>query len=433
MLKGIGRTLFGFCIALCSGSCVVPPRDGLAQVRVDDVMRLIKCEMAQAVLDKTNKKSEDGKSYPFTFLLQWAVKLHLTIAVDDQASINPGATLISPLPAVGSVGQQRSVGFGVGFGSQAIRTEDYEYLMSFADLLDEFEDIPKNRPRVGKLYNFCHLNRGLLLESELGLKALVDAALEPVRTGVLRAGGGAVGPGAPPTPQGKLPPPAGQLLAIQAKRETIDKTFKNQPSGLAPTVPPVGNEATDIETETQSIINNVVKPLYGIASASSFDPKCFAKITMAQNKAIISSIGVSINVPKFSKSGDTKILDLIKKDFTDTVDSANDMITTYGVCAKAEGKQDHKTYDPIAIIGQTVNFYITSSGSVTPSWKLINVTAPLAGTFLQASRKDTNTLSIAMGRPVTAPDGSISASQAMNNQILAAQLAQAISQQRSIP
>lgn len=425
-MRGIGRALFAFSIALFSGSCVVPPRDGLAQVRVDDVMRLIKCEMARAVFAKTRERSADGKDYPFTFLLQWAVKLHLTIAVDDQASINPGATLISPLPAVGSVGQQRSVGLGVGLQSQAVRQEDYEYLMSFAELQKEFSDVP----RVETLYNSCRLDQGLLLESELGLKALIDAALAPVQSGVLRAGVGNIGPGAGPTPQGKLPPPADQLKAIKAKRDAINIKSLTAPPAAPP---PVGNEATDIETETQAIINNVVKPLYALASASSFAPKCLAGITMDQSKAIVSSIGVSINVPKFNQSGETKILELIRKDFTDTVDAANRMIAGYRACAVALGRQDNKTYDPINLIGQTVNFYITSSGSVTPAWKLINVTAPLAGTFLSASRKDTNTLIISMGRPVVAANGTISASDAMNNQILASLLGQAISTQRIVP
>jgi hypothetical protein len=425
MIKAIGRTLFGFSIVLCSGSCVVPPRDGLAQVRVDQVMKLIKCEMVYAVLDKTNQQSEDKKSYPFTFLLQWAVKLHLTVAVDDTGSINPGATLISPLPAVGSVGQQRSVGLGVGFTSEAVRQEEYEYLISFADLEVEFKD----RSRA-KLYDSCRLDHGLLLESELGLKALVDSALEPVRTGVLRAGGGDVGPGAAPTPQGKLPKPAGQLAAIEKKREPGSSGFVE--FGLLS-----GNVATDIEKQTQAVINNVVKPLYGLATAASFDGKCLAKITLDQNKAIIASIGVSTNVTKYNPDDAPPvrdhILELVRQGFKDTVNSANHMIDGYGDCAAQAGKQDNKTYDPISTITQTVNFYITSSGSVTPTWKLINVTAPLAPTFLSASRKDTNSLIISMGRPIVAADGSITASQAMNNQILAAQLAQAIAQQRLGP
>ena len=166
--------------------------------------------------------------------------------------------------------------------------------------------------------------------------------------------------------------------------------------------------------------------------ACAFEPKCLAKITLDQNKALISSIGVSMNVAKYNPSPDPKILDLVKQDFTDTVNAANRMIDSYN-CANQAGKQDHKTYDPISTIGQTVNFYITSSGSVTPGWKLINVTAPLASSFLSTSRKDTNTLTLSMGRPITAADGSITASQAMTNQILASQLGQAISQQRTFP
>ncbi|MCP1926404.1 hypothetical protein [Bradyrhizobium elkanii] len=386
--------------------------------------------MARAVLEKTNERSEDGKTHPFTFLLDWAVKLHFIVAVDDTASINPGATLISPLPAVGSVGQSRSVGIGVGLMSEAVRQEEYEYLMSFAELRDEFKITPKNRPRIEKLYNFCQLDQGLFLESELGLKALVDAALEPVKRDVLRSGPGNIGPGAAPTPQGKLPDPAGEILALKAKRkankELADKSLA-----------PPDTDATRIETQTQAIINNVVKPLYGLAAAASFDGKCLAKITLDQNKAIISSIGVSTNVAKYylekNESNKDAIFNLLTNDYEDTVKSANHMIDGYQACARQLGKQDHKSYDPISTIGQTVNFFVTSSGSVTPTWKLINVTAPLANTFLSASRKDTNSVIISMGRPVVAADGTITASQSMNNQILAAQLGQAISQQRIFP
>jgi hypothetical protein len=56
-------------------------------------------------------------------------------------------------------------------------------------------------------------------------------------------------------------------------------------------------------------------------------------------------------------------------------------------------------YDPIDLIGETVNFYITLSGSVTPTWKLVRVTAPLAPTFASAIRKNTNTLILTLGRP----------------------------------
>jgi hypothetical protein len=86
------------------------------------------------------------------------------------------------------------------------------------------------------------------------------------------------------------------------------------------------------------------------------------------------------------------------------------------------------------VISETVNFFVTGTGSVTPTWKLVKVTAPLAPVFLSGSRKDTNTLILAMGRPAAAvAGGAITASNAMNNQILASILSQAITTQRLGP
>ena len=85
------------------------------------------------------------------------------------------------------------------------------------------------------------------------------------------------------------------------------------------------------------------------------------------------------------------------------------------------------------MIGETVNFFVTSTGSVTPGWKLVHVTAPLAPTFLAGSRKDTNTLILAMGRPAPAAGGGVVGSNAMNNQILSSILSQAITVQRVLP
>jgi hypothetical protein len=51
-------------------------------------------------------------------------------------------------------------------------------------------------------------------------------------------------------------------------------------------------EATTEEKRTQAIINNIVKPLYGIAS-STLDAPCLAKVTDSQFQAITWSANVS--------------------------------------------------------------------------------------------------------------------------------------------
>lgn len=92
----------------------------------------------------------------------WAAKLHFTIAIDDTASLNPGATFVHALAPAGSAAQSFTLRVGAGASTEAVHQEDYEYLISFTDLTAEFDDV-KN----GELYNLCHLEGGLLLKAIL--------------------------------------------------------------------------------------------------------------------------------------------------------------------------------------------------------------------------------------------------------------------------
>jgi len=65
-----------------------------------------------------------------------------------------------------------------------------------------------------------------------------------------------------------------------------------------------------------------------------------------------------------------------------------------------------------------VKFIIVSSGNVTPTWKLIQVSANTAGTFLSAGRTRTHDLIITLGPPTAAASQTHFASQlgnAINN------------------
>ena len=405
-----------------AGCAVTPPHDGLARVRVDDVVKRVKCDIGKAVLAKLGQRAPNGE-YPFAFLQGWAAKLHLTIIVDDTASLNPGATLVRALPTVHSISQSFSLGIGGGATTEAVRQEDIEFLLSFSDMYKEFRN-----PSNAALYNYCHFDNGLFLESDLGLEAMVDAALAPVASGLVSPGHN-VGPGAAPpdTPTDQLKPPKAQ----------IDLFVKQNSIARLEGEPAQAKLAKDIEKRTQSIINNIVKPLYGIASSYSFDKKCLAEVAQHQNEAIVLSVNVSEDVVKYDQSttdDESKAaLEDEKLMFEKVVKAAKDVIASFKACATAAKKSKEKIYDPIDAINETVSFFVTVSGSVTPTWKLVNVTAPLAATFASASRKDTNTLILTMGRPVVSEDGTVSASPTMNNQILASLLTQAISQQRVVP
>lgn len=466
------------------GCVVVPPRNGLARVHVGDVVKRIKCDLASVVYNKAQEQTPDGR-YPFEFLSNWAAKIHLTIAIDDSVTLSPGATITNALDKtvattlVPATTEFFSLGVGVSGTTEAIRTEDIEFLVSFSDMLTEF-----GKPSWHKLYNNCYFDSGLLLESDLGLAELVNSALDPIESGVLYQGNN-VGPGVNavqiPTDQlnnisaqlkklksvtGELPKPPPDLSITDLGKnnsqfnalirqfnipnDQISKSenqFKHegqqQPDKVTSvkTILTYQNDAATEEARTQAIINNIVKPMYSIAT-ESLNAKCLADVTQSQFKAITWSARVSLNVIKVDKAITEKdaqeALKAVKDAKNKVIDAATDMISQIAVCSGKHIRQQAKgppQYDPIDVISETVNFFITVSGSVTPQWKLVKVTAPLAPTLFSGTRKDTNTLILAMGRPApsqTVPGG-ITGSNAMNNQVLAALLSQAIINQRLGP
>jgi hypothetical protein len=462
---------------ILSGCVVIPARDGLARVHVGDVVKRIKCDIAEVVFNKSLERTPDGRT-PFVFLSNWAARIHLTIAVDDMVSVNPGATITSPLDKtvatalIPATVETFSLGIGAGLTTEAVRTEDVEFLVSFSDMIAEF-----NNPSKRGLYNNCQFDKGTLLESDLGLAALVNSSLEPIGSGVLYTGNN-VGPGAAPPaiPIGQLNDIAKQLKDLKSAsgelpkpqpNETIsdlanltqkskfnflikqfniqtDQTSKSesqfkQEQGAEPnnvtsvkTILVYAGEASTEEIRTQSIINNIVKPLYAIAS-TSLDASCLTKATQSQFQAITWSAKVSLNVIDVDNAiteADAKTsLEAEEAAKNKVIDFTTEMMSEIAACSKVAKKPIDKgppQYDPIDVISETVNFYVTGSGSVTPTWRLVQVTAPLASSFLSGSRKDTNTLILAMGRPAPTANGGIISSSVMDRQILSSILSQAI-------
>ena len=467
--------LVGLCV-FCFGSCVkVPYRDGAAQVDVNEVIKRVKCDLFNVVLRKANKQFSNG-ARPFLFLRSWAAKIHLTVVVDDSISLNPGASVTTPLRTINNVSQTFTLGVGAGVTTQAVRTEDIDFLVSFSDIQTEFNQGEMNGPN----YDFCRVLPGLLLESDLGLESLLDSALKPVETGILYPGKN-IGPnsGPPPaipkvdlprlavTPSPKvnsaakadLPGTLEDVIAKAPKTDLQAKSIMNKlniPLDLSrvPSANILGDntkhiadlerikkivansvEATAVETKTQAIINNIVKPRYGIALAS-LDGSCLGPVTKHQFDAIALSANVSSHVVEADKASDEKgsdaALNATNAARDEVIKATNRMAAAMQDCAdqttaidKAKPLPVPAKYDPVNLISETVSFYITSTGSVTPAWKLVRVTAPLAGTFLSGQRKDTNTLILTLGRPVPGPNGT-QASPAMDTQVLSAILREAL-------
>jgi hypothetical protein len=438
---------------LSAAGCVVVPRiDGAANVSLDDVAWRVKCDIWKVVARKMHEFPTDKhhrRSNPYSFLAGWGAKVHLTLAVDNTGALNPGATLIQPLPA----SQSRSLGLGAGISTEAISTTDYEFFMSFSELDKEY------KRAFDRIEKYCPAPEGLLLESDLHIDDLFDRALEPVKYGTLRVGQhpGFGGSSTPVTPADQVPD--------YTKLEKIFSELRAKPSegkSLRPEdfkfiqenlklkgllVPP--NEvletqhtiednkqiALQLETKAQTYINNIVKPVTDILGASF--PACVKTVTQLRNEAIIQAALVSsdkIDVDRATTAAaSTASLNALreqlmgsksknKKGLEETVEEVlNELKTCPLLRTPAAPPQ---LYDPLDLISQTMNFYITSSGSITPTWKLVRVSAPLAGTFASASRKDTNTLIIAFGRPDLSKNGG--GNTAVSNQILTSTLKDAL-------
>jgi hypothetical protein len=418
---------------------------------------------------------------PYLFLQDWAAKMHFTIAVDNTATLSPGFTYTSPLDKtvatrlIPATTELFTLGVGAGLTTEAVRTEDVEFLISFSDLKKEFQD----ESTKTSLYNNCNLINGFLLESDFELDSVFESALDPIKEGILKPGRN-VGPGTLPvaTPPSQrdnrreleslriaatgLPEPPQNKSLEEISKNVTDKSIFNKiinnfkilpedmSKSLSDNIPVPSrvsaairlqtyiNDAETIEKRVQSVINNVVKPLYSISS-NSFEGACLKNVTSDQYQAITWSANVSIWVNRAYSASDLKdesgaeveavgALKKAKDAAKEVVNFATKMMDEMDVCSKKQKQMAKKTptYDPVDVIGETVNFFVTSSGSIAPGRKLTRVTAPLAATLFSASRKDTNTLILAMGRPAPAAAGGITANSAVNNQILAGILSQAI-------
>lgn len=455
-----------FAVAVLAGvllqGCVrTPPSDGMANVPVHEVVRRLKCELVDAI---DQKRKEDDR---FRFLTQWAAKVHLTLVVDDMASINPGVTFIEPLSIANT---SRSLAVGAGLSTQAIRTEDIEFFLSFPEVLKEMS----NPRKWSENYGSCSRDTGFFLESELGLKALLDKALSPVGTGVLYTGvnNPGIGGGQPKIPAGEvaniqaalknlkeidnLPHPRLseiELNATAAGRKVNElNSFLQQLQSVTDKTQPqkddAAREATrernvlsdnlakakQLETDARLLIREVVTPLSEIA-AGSIASTCQAGVTAEKFAAITSASIVAVDKYGVDNAQDsatsTKFLNGEKVAARQTFEHASNMLNLIKNCGPKE-KPKPALYDPLDVIGETVNFYVTASGSFTPSWKLVRITAPLAPNFVSGTRKDTNTLILVMGRPNTSGDTPKS-STAMDYQVLSQILSQAITTRINSP
>ena len=99
----------------------------------------------------------------------------------------------------------------------------------------------------------------------------------------------------------------------------------------------------------------------------------------------------------------------------------NDLLPSEGVTSGSGGTSDSSGTTKGQSISYDVKFIIVSSGSVTPTWKLVRITANTSGTLFSAGRTRTHELIITIG-PTSGKAGDQT-----SNTHLASQIGQAVS------
>ncbi|MFK4502887.1 hypothetical protein ABIF86_007178 [Bradyrhizobium japonicum] len=439
---------------VCLSSCtVVPHSTGPANVRFDQVVKRVKCDLVGAVY---RKAYEDWQRYGF--LTQWAAKVHMTLTVDDQASVNPGLTITDPLAVAGT-----SFSFGLGgtYTGQAQRIEDYEFFLSFAIAGPEM-----TRDVVERFYDGCQFADGQLLESNFDFDSVIARAVSPIKAGLLKQGR-QTGPGSSTSPQ----IPSNEIPNIkQALQAAADSPIvKPDPKTFAGTNPQFklifehiqnqfniarvpdnpqklqkDQDAEDAATaianspkvaqNVHDVIENVVKPLYDLAITTDLPKKCNLQMQRDRASALSSAAEAAIaksNIDNAKPEDFKLVISSFAAQLTArsvVLAKSQAMLTDITGCKEPPTKPAKPAvalYDPIDLIQETANFYITASGSVAPSWKLVRISAPLGSPLFSATAKTTDSMIVTMGRP-NIENGRQVPSKSMENSLQASLISQAI-------
>ena len=164
------------------GGCSTPSFDEVAGNRdhdkneaiVEDVVQLVKCELADAFRDKVPGTN-------FKWMADWTVKSELTLQVSDNGGIAPslgtakfnGGRIV---PEIGLAG-------GFNLSGQAQRVETIAFTLSLRELPGEV-----SQSFCEDLRSESEEHRARELRSGLKLREWVAAALRPVENSVLKAG-----------------------------------------------------------------------------------------------------------------------------------------------------------------------------------------------------------------------------------------------------
>lgn len=167
------------------------------KVKINTIEAHVKCELKRAVqnivyidMDFAERNSLGRRLQWFD---SWAAKSTLAISAEEQGSLNPGVSFITPMiPAntyfpqeiMVTTPQSYNLGVGGGLSSTANRQISKDFYYAFSQFLRQDEFQAYSRLRAGGRAPQCNHLDGILIEGDLKLKEWLEDELLSFMTGV---------------------------------------------------------------------------------------------------------------------------------------------------------------------------------------------------------------------------------------------------------
>lgn len=407
------------CALFLFGCGRVPPQEAVNNIPIHDIVQRVKCELADA-LDEKLKRDD------FAWMKRWTVAVDLTLEVNQQGGITPNGGYIQPMKNVlvtntgpssfssngstttSAIAQKFVFGASANLTGQAVRTEVLSFSLSLQELSRWRKElryklehgIPTEDARG------CDLPEGFDLDGTLRLAEWLDPSLQPValrdlqpgfhpRPNVGAAKASTKGSGPSGVRSGLVPcDTADQARANNAADKA--ESYKDRVAAARKKANDAEKQATDTERQARQS-GELTKRFKARAIAFARLAKKRAEATQRAaddaGSAIVSARAAAAETcdPDAAEANAKLAFENLKIAETDAEEA---------VQLAAYAEKNLSPDPPIDSMSQQIQFVVTTSASIAPTWLLVHWQGPSATSNLASVQGiRTHTLNITLGPP----------------------------------
>ena len=428
---------FGLAGAVLSGCSTTPSLEAASgaahdqtNILIADVVRRVKCEIADAFDDKLGDRN-------FDWLWNWTAKVDLQLQVNETAGASPSATYTHYYPnaflysagseltnanLIGYFQQTFTLAGGATYNAQAQRAETVSFTLPLQEVKAWRAGL-EARAQAGAAGEgeLCGPT-GRELRGNLGLKEWVDSALYPVSTTELQAG---IHPQAPESPG----PPSVRPRALPAVAEQAGSAATTPAAKARSAIAAALRAANLAYQKTVERQAAIATALAGAQTAMQTTIAPDLPVLADTVKRVLSNNMSTLSILDEYARDDVEHAREARRELEEIAGRADDAArrdpdgafpaealnraSELAAAAKlfagdaetkerkanriADGIVSFKPNPPIDGLLHSVEFIVTYGGSVSPTWTLLLWKGPgtLPGVSAQAVR--TNSLNIALG------------------------------------